>query len=78
MIHLLNTLHEEVQHMGCDEESIPGLSDEERLELTKAVYAMGEDLEEWDGKGSNEFSTSTLCDLALTWLGVPYRYGKAK
>ncbi len=67
LTHLLIGLRAEVQHMGCDEEEVGGITDEERQNLTKMLYEMSG--EEWDGVVCEEFSLSSLCQLALSWVG---------
>jgi hypothetical protein len=66
LTYLLKGLRAEVQDMSCDEFSISGLTAQERLDLTEALYTMSG--EEWDEVASDEFSLSSLCQLALTWV----------
>ena len=67
LMHLVIGFRAEIQHMSCDEEEIGGLSDYERMALTRELSAM--DGEEWDGTASDKFSLSSLCELALSWVG---------
>lgn len=69
LTHLLKGLRAEVQHTSCTEEAVSGLSDQERIDLTEALYKMWGEIEDWDGTASDEFSLSSLCRLALTWVG---------
>lgn len=68
LTHLLKDLRQEIQHTPCAEEAVSGLTDQERMDLTEALYKMWGEIDDWDGTASDEFSLSSLCRLALTWV----------
>jgi len=76
LVHLLNELYEHVRHETCDESEVSSLSAGERKTLTRMLYEQWDELDEWDGRANREFGTSSLCHLALSWLGVPYPYAR--
>lgn len=69
LMYLLKGLRQELQQTPCAEGAVSGLTDQERVDLTEALYKMWGEIDDWDGTASDEFSLSSLCRLALTWVG---------
>lgn len=76
LVFLLKQLDEMVSEWSCDEGEVPGLSTDERLELTKQLWTMWGDIEDWDEEPYMDFGLSSLSSLAQMWLGEPYKYAK--
>lgn len=68
LVFLLKELREYVREMSCDEDEVPGLSHEDRRNLTMMLWAYWDALEEWDGEAYSVFGLSSLTSLAQYWL----------